>query len=68
VQSRRAVEIETLAAQAEAEPLLTLAETLRQLRQAGSGGLAAYLRNARLGLLKKADVLILGRDANGGAA
>lgn len=67
VQSRRAVEIETLNAQAEAEPLLTLAQTLRELRTQGSGGLAAYLRNTRLGLLKKADTMVIGRDGAGGA-
>ena len=39
VQSKRAVEIETLNAQAEVEPLLALAEQLREL--AGNGGPAA---------------------------
>ena len=68
VQSRRAVEIETLNAQAESEPLLALAQTLRELRQQGSGGLEAYLRNTRLGLLKKADTLVIGREGAGGAA
>lgn len=50
VQSRRAVEIETLNAQAEVEPLLALAEQLRTLRQSGPGVLQAYLRNVRLRL------------------
>jgi regulator of protease activity HflC (stomatin/prohibitin superfamily) len=51
VQSKRAVEIETLNAQAEVEPLLTLAEQLREL--AGAGGpeaIAAYVRNAKIAL------------------
>jgi len=51
VQSRRAVEIETLKAQAEVEPLQLLAAQLAQLRQhGGAGALAAYVRNVRLGL------------------
>ncbi len=55
VQSRRAVEIETLNAQADVEPLLTLAAQLREL--AGLGGPAAvdaYVRNARVALHKYA--------------
>jgi hypothetical protein len=51
VQSKRAVEIETLNAQAEVQPLLALAEQLREL--AGIGGPAAvdaYVRNAKLPL------------------
>ncbi len=54
VQSKRAVEIETLNAQAEVEPLLALAEQLREL--AGTGGpqaLAAYVRNTKLGLFRR---------------
>lgn len=54
VQSKRAVEIETLKAQAEVEPLLALANQLVQLKQNGDGALQAYLRNVRLGLFKKA--------------
>jgi regulator of protease activity HflC (stomatin/prohibitin superfamily) len=50
VQSRRAVEIETLNAQAEVEPLTALAEQLRTLQQASQENLAAYLRNVRLRL------------------
>lgn len=68
VQSRRAVEIQTLNAQAEAEPLLALAGTLHQLRASGEGALQAYLRNARIALLKKADLVVLPKDAKGGAA
>lgn len=54
VQSKRAVEIETLRAQAEVEPLNMLAEQLTQLKRSGPDVLAAYLRNVRLGLYGKA--------------
>lgn len=59
VQSKRAVEIETLKAQAEVEPLNSLAEQLRQLKSYGPDVLDAYLRNVRLGLYKKAGQIIL---------
>ena len=59
VQSRRAVEIETLNAQAEVEPLLTLAAQLRQLRAQGDGALGAYIRNAKLGLRRRTRQLVL---------
>ena len=67
VQSRRAVEIETLNAQAEVEPLLALAEQLREL--AGNGGpqaIEAYVRNAKIALQRKTRHLVL-RDATEGA-
>lgn len=54
VQSKRAVEIETLRAEAEVEPLNMLAEQLRQLKESGPDVLDAYLRNVRLDLFKKA--------------
>ncbi len=54
VQSRRAVEIETLKAEAEAEPLNKLAAQLAELDSRGPGALAAYVRNVRLSLLDKA--------------
>jgi regulator of protease activity HflC (stomatin/prohibitin superfamily) len=55
VQSRRAVEIETLKAQAEVEPLERLAAQLGELKQAGgSGALRAYARNVRLQLYHEA--------------
>jgi len=63
VQSKRAVEIETLNAQAEVEPLLALAEQLREL--AGNGGpqaIEAYVRNAKISLQRKTRHLVL-RDA-----
>lgn len=54
VQSRRAVEIETLRAQAEVEPLARLAAQLMALKQSGGGALHAYVRNVRLALFEKA--------------
>jgi regulator of protease activity HflC (stomatin/prohibitin superfamily) len=62
VMSRRAVEIETLNAQAEVEPLLTLAAQLGELSSAGRGALAAYVRNARLGLFARAKKLVMARN------
>ena len=59
VQSRRAVEIETLKAQAEVEPLVRLAEQLTQLKQSGAGALTAYVRNVRLRLFEHADNIFL---------
>ncbi len=59
VQSKRAVEIETLRAQAEVEPLLSLADQLRQLQEAGPEVLQAYLRNVKLDLYKNAQNVIL---------
>jgi regulator of protease activity HflC (stomatin/prohibitin superfamily) len=60
VQSRRAVEIETLKALAEVEPLNALAAQLTLLKQSGPGALEAYLRNIRLGLFSKASHVVLG--------
>ena len=54
VQSGRAVEIETLRAQAEAEPLKKLAAQLATLQSHGPGALSAYVRNVRLAMLDKA--------------
>ncbi len=59
VQSRRAVEIETLNAQAEVEPLVMLAGQLQQLSASGPGALQAYVRNAKLGLFKRARQVVL---------
>lgn len=58
VQSKRAVEIETLNAQAEVEPLVALAETLSALKASGPTSLHAYLRNVRLNLFRKASRII----------
>jgi regulator of protease activity HflC (stomatin/prohibitin superfamily) len=54
VQSRRAVEIETLRAQAEVEPIKSLAAELSTLHRSGPNVLGAYLRNVRLALIDKA--------------
>ena len=54
VLSKRAVEIETLKAQAEVEPIKSLAAELLALKAAGGNALSAYLRNVRLALLDKA--------------
>ena len=67
VQSKRAVEIETLNAQAEVEPLLALADQLRDL--AGNGGpqaIEAYVRNAKIALQRKARTLVLQNAGAGG--
>jgi regulator of protease activity HflC (stomatin/prohibitin superfamily) len=59
VQSKRAVEIETLKAQAEMAPLKSLADELAQLHRSGPEVLAAYLRNIRMSLLDKAQQIFL---------
>jgi regulator of protease activity HflC (stomatin/prohibitin superfamily) len=59
VQSRRAVEIETLKAQAEVEPLERLADQLTVLKASGPGALSAYLRNVRLALFNQATSVYL---------
>lgn len=59
VQSKRAVEIETLNAQAEVEPLLQLSDQLTSLKKMGGGVLKAYLRNVRLALFGKANQAML---------
>ena len=59
VQSRRAVEIETLKAQAEIEPLDRMASQLAELKRGGPAVLQAYVRNVRLTLFEKADKAIL---------
>ena len=59
VQSKRAVEIETLKAQAEVEPVKALAAELAALNKAGPNTLAAYLRNVRLALYDKAQQVYL---------
>lgn len=59
VQSKRAVEIETLKAQAEVEPLISLSDQLHQLRSSGPEALKSYKRNVRLGLYSRAKQIIL---------
>ncbi len=60
VQSRRAVEIETLKAEAEVQPLRTLADELTALQKSGPEVLVAYLRNVRLSLYDKVQQVYLG--------
>jgi regulator of protease activity HflC (stomatin/prohibitin superfamily) len=59
VQSRRAVEIETLRAQAEVEPVKSLAAELASLHRAGPNVLGAYLRNVRLAIYDKAQQIYM---------
>ena len=59
VESRRAVEIETLKAQAEVSPLVALAEQLTTLKKHGPDVLQTYVRNVRLGLYAKAQHVIV---------
>jgi regulator of protease activity HflC (stomatin/prohibitin superfamily) len=59
VQSKRAVEIETLKAQGEVEPLVRLAEQLSDLKRNGPRALPAYLRNVRLALYSQAHDVIM---------
>jgi regulator of protease activity HflC (stomatin/prohibitin superfamily) len=62
VQSKRAVEIETLRAEAEVQPLVALAGQLRDLKKSGAGALDAYIRNVRLKLFNQAKSVILEVD------
>jgi len=59
VQSKRAVEIETLNAQAEVEPLVALAAQLQTLQTSGADVLQAYARNVRLQLYAQAQQVIV---------
>jgi len=65
VMSRRAVEIETLNAQAEVQPLLALANELHALQQQGQGVLRAYVRNTRLALFRNVSGAVMGHDVEG---
>jgi hypothetical protein len=59
VQSKKAVEIETLNAQAEVEQLYRIAEQLKDLKdQGGKEALDVYCRNVGLNLLGKAQKII----------
>lgn len=59
VQSHRAVEIETLKAQAEVEPLKALAAQLSELKKHGPQALPIYLRSVRLKLYSQTKRLIV---------
>jgi regulator of protease activity HflC (stomatin/prohibitin superfamily) len=58
-QSKRAAEIEALKAQAEVQPLISLASQLSQLKTTGAGALRAYVRNVRLGLFGNAQQVVM---------
>jgi regulator of protease activity HflC (stomatin/prohibitin superfamily) len=58
-QSKKAVEIETLRAQAEAEPLIQMANQLGLLKKSGAGALSIYMRNIRMGLFKNSKKVIV---------
>lgn len=58
VESRRAVEIETLKAEAEVEPLRRLATQLTELKALGKPAMLAYVRNAKLTLFAHAKRVI----------
>lgn len=57
-QSKRAVEIETMRARAEVEPLLRLSEQLAELKKRSGEALAAYLRKIEIDLLSRAKRII----------
>ncbi len=54
VQSRRAVEIQTLNAHAEVEPIAALAKQLTELKLSGPDAIGVYIRNVRLNLYARA--------------
>ena len=58
VQSQRAVEIETLRAQAEVQPLIAMAGQLGELKKSGPDALRSYRRYVRLDLYAKAEQAI----------
>lgn len=59
VESRRAVEIETLKAEAEVEPLLQLATQLVELKKnSNRAAMEAYVRNAKLALYAQANRVV----------
>jgi len=62
VQSKKAVEIETLKAQAEVQPLLALSEQVTALRQSGEGALVAYVRNLKRGLFDRSGLTFMELD------
>ncbi len=58
-ESKRAVEIQTMKAEAEVEPLRWLAEQLRLLRESGPDAIIGYLRNVKLDLYQQARNIFL---------
>jgi hypothetical protein len=67
VQSRRAVEIETLRVQTEVEPLRALSAELEVLDRQNPGSLDAYVKNLRLSLLGKAKRAIVPLSTTSGS-
>lgn len=66
VQSKRAVEIETLNAQAEVEPLLALSEQLNELFGVGGpDAVKAYVRNSKIALHAKAKHVVITDETPG---
>jgi regulator of protease activity HflC (stomatin/prohibitin superfamily) len=65
VLSKRAVEIETLKAQAEVEPLKALAAQLKQLKSSGPDVLGNFVRNVRLATFSKAQRVIINKPSRG---
>jgi regulator of protease activity HflC (stomatin/prohibitin superfamily) len=63
VQSKRAVEIETLKAQAEIEPLERLTHQLESLKTSGPGVLQAYVRNVKMALFARSERAFLEVDS-----
>jgi hypothetical protein len=61
VQSKRAVEIETLKVQAEVEPLLALAKQLSGLKKLGPEVLNSFVRNIKVNLFHKAKKVIIAK-------
>jgi len=61
-QSKRAVEIETLKAYAEVEPITRLANQLGELKTQGPQSISAYVRNVRLSLFSQAKQVIVEVD------
>lgn len=59
VQSKRAVEIETLKAQAEVQLLKQLAQQLAEMKKNGSDALKLYLRNIKLKLFNQASRAVM---------
>lgn len=59
VQSRKAVEISTMQAQAEVQMLKQLSEQLRLLKSGGKGALDNYVRNVKLRLYSQADRVLV---------
>lgn len=66
VQSRRAVEIEALRAQAEVEPIVALCDQLAALKARGPQALAAYVRTVKLALLQRTKRAIVRHGIEGG--